>query len=113
MSFTPVLEQFAVESRIKEMGLNAHVIPFRGRKLEVVSSIDQDGGERWEHVSVVVRGSNKCPDWYTMCFVKQLFWAPEDEVIQIHPKASSYINLHNGCLHLWRMVGGFPWEEKK
>jgi len=113
MSFTPVLKKFTVESRINAAGLNAHVIPFRGRKLEVVSSIDRDEDKQWEHVSVVVRGSSKCPDWDTMCFVKQLFWDSEDEVIQIHPKKSCYINLHNGCLHLWRLVGGFSWESKK
>lgn len=45
-----------------------------------------------------------------MCFVRQLFWDDEDEVIQIHPKRSRYVNAHNTCLHLWRLVGGFPWE---
>lgn len=110
MSFHRVLKQFAVESGANVLGMQAHIIPFRGRKLEVISSVDEDNGVMWEHVSVVVRGVNKCPDWATMCFVRQLFWDDEDEVIQIHPKRSRYVNAHNTCLHLWRLVGGFPWE---
>ncbi len=114
MSFTPVLKKFAVESQIHALlGVNGHRIPFGKQELEVLASIDQAGDKRWEHVSVVVMGSDKCPDWDMMCFVKQLFWDPEDVVIQIHPKKSSYVNLHNGCLHLWRLVGGFSWENKK
>ena len=110
MSFHRVLKQFAVESGANVLGMQAHIIPFRGRKLEVISSVDKASNGTWEHVSVVVRGANKCPDWDTMCFVRQLFWDDEDEVIQIHPKRSRYVNAHNTCLHLWRLVGGFPWE---
>ena len=90
--------------------MQAANVPFRGRKLEVISSVDKASNGTWEHVSVVVRGASKCPDWDTMCFVRQLFWDDEDEVIQIHPKRSRYVNAHNTCLHLWRLVGGFPWE---
>ena len=110
MSFHRVLKQFAVDSGANVLGMQAHIIPFRGRKLEVISSVDEDNGVTWEHVSVVVRGSSKCPGWSTMCFVKQLFWDDEDEVIQIHPKRSRYVNAHSTCLHLWRLVDGFPWE---
>lgn len=112
MSFCKVLQQFAVKSRVNDDGMNAHVIPFRGRKLQVISSVDVIDGQRWEHVSVSLIGSKKCPDWDTMCFIKAIFWGDEDEVIQIHPKRAEYVNLHPGCLHLWRILGGFPWEKK-
>lgn len=36
-----------------------------------------------------------------MCAVKDLFFEPEDCVIQYHPPKSEYVNHHPGCLHLW------------
>jgi hypothetical protein len=43
-----------------------------------------------------------------MCFVKSLFWEPEDVVVQYHPAESKYVNNHNFCLHLWRWKGEMP-----
>ena len=45
------------------------------------------------------------PDWREMCFIKDLFWDVEDAVIQYHPEKSKYVNVHENCLHLWRLVG--------
>jgi hypothetical protein len=57
----------------------------------------------WEHVSVSLLHRPKVvPCWELMCAVKDLFWGPEIEVMQFHPKASEYVNCHKGCLHLWR-----------
>ena len=62
----------------------------------------------WEHVSVSVEGQpKKCPTWDQMCVIKAIFWEEEDEVIQVHPAQRNYVNLHPGCLHLWRKCGGF------
>lgn len=57
----------------------------------------------WEHVSVST--SVRCPTWDEMCFVKSLFWDPEDAVFQIHPPRSEYVSNHPYCLHLWRPIG--------
>ena len=66
-------------------------------------------GRGWQHVSVSIRNSKKCPPWGVMCAVKELFWEPEDWVIQFHPAQSCYVNFHPGCLHLWKPVGqSFP-----
>lgn len=71
---------------------------------------DQDGNQR-EHVSVKFCGTtNKIPSWEVMCQVKDVFWLPEEEVHQIHPKESEY--LHGvgriyDVLHLYRPVGGW------
>jgi hypothetical protein len=65
------------------------------RTLDVIFS----DGEGWEHVSVSTPG--RCPNWPEMCQVKDLFWAPEDPVMQLHPPQSDYINNHPYCLHLW------------
>ena len=54
----------------------------------------------WEHVSVsTVR---RCPNWIEMCFVKDLFWAGDELVIQYHVPVSEHINNHPYVLHLWR-----------
>jgi len=37
-----------------------------------------------------------------MCYIKDLFWMPEECVIQYHPPKSKYKNLHPDVLHLWR-----------
>ena len=59
-------------------------------------------GAGWEHVSVSLH--DRCPTWEEMCFVKGVFWDDEDTVLQFHPKRSSYVNVHNFCLHLWRQT---------
>lgn len=62
-------------------------------------------GEGWEHASVSVHKKERTPTWEEMCFVKDLFWDTEEEVIQYHPRRSEYINCHPGTLHLWRPIG--------
>jgi len=66
--------------------------------LRMISS----AGEGWEHVSVSLE--YRCPTWEEMCFVKDLFWMPEEAVFQLHPPASEYVNHHPHCLHLWRPI---------
>lgn len=86
------------------------IIPHIGdmRMLKVIAS---DGGELnpiWEHVSVSLNTkkiTSKTPNWYEMCYVKSLFWEDEDIVIQFHVPSNKAINIHPGCLHLWRCPG--------
>lgn len=62
----------------------------------------------WDHVSVSIpnaKGAYHTPSWSQMCWVKSLFWDEEDTVLQFHPKASEYKNVHPGCLHLWKKGG--------
>lgn len=82
-----------------------------GRDLKIMAC---DGAETgWEHVSVSVPNSSKPPSWDEMCKVKSLFWEPSECVVQFHPAASEYVNVHNGCLHLWKCVHTeFPTPEK-
>jgi hypothetical protein len=60
-------------------------------------------GLGWEHVSVSTPG--RTPTWEEMCYVKDLFWAEEECVIQYHPPKAVYRNCHQHCLHMWRPVG--------
>ena len=63
-----------------------------------------DGGG-WDHVSVSVSLKSRTPSWAEMCFVKSLFWRPEETVVQYHPAEAEYINQHPFVLHLWKPQG--------
>lgn len=58
----------------------------------------------WEHVSVHIQeyGKQRVPTWAEMCAVKDIFWSPEETVVQFHPPKSEYVNNHPFVLHLWR-----------
>ncbi len=74
-----------------------------GKTLQLIASGADDDDTMsagWEHVSVSCNG--RIPNWREMCFVKDLFWNPEDCVVQFHPPQSEYVNNHAFCLHLWR-----------
>lgn len=65
----------------------------------------------FEHVSVHILefGKQRIPTWAEMCAVKDLFWDPEECVVQYHPPKSDYVNNHPHVLHLWKWLKGeFP-----
>ncbi len=58
---------------------------------------------RWEHVSVsrdFPQGA--VPTWEMMCWIRDLFFLPEEWVLQYHAPHAHHINIHPGVLHLWR-----------
>ena len=64
-----------------------------------------------EHVSVSFR--DRIPTWEEMCVVKDVFWTEEEACIQVHPRKSEYVNIHENCLHIWRKKDApenWPWE---
>jgi len=64
-------------------------------------------GNDWYHVSISLK--NRCPNWPEMCFVKSLFFAETDTVVQYHPAKADYVNMAENCLHLWKWnKGEFP-----
>lgn len=69
-----------------------------------------DGTETgWEHLSVSHLTNDVTPTWEEMCLAKGLFWDDSECVVQFHPPAADAVNIHKGCLHLWRKVGeSFP-----
>lgn len=91
----------------KTHGMNgAFEIPRKGVMITVIAS---DGrywkrcnlpGQPWEHVSVSTPG--RCPTWMEMDYVKRLFWADDETVIQMHVPRKLHINQHEFCLHLWK-----------
>ena len=98
MSFH-VPEQFRVRSgpaaSTEKDGNNGQ---FRVKGMFVVAS----DGLGWEHVSVSTTGYT--PTWSDMCKIKDIFWDPEDLVVQFHPRKSRYVNNHPFCLHMWRPI---------
>lgn len=73
--------------------------------LQIIAS----DGMGWKHVSVSrFMDGRKVPTWEMMCRVKDLFFEPQDWVIQFHPAHSEYVNNHPGCLHLWQPDVAFP-----
>lgn len=64
-------------------------------------------GPPWEHVSVSTE--RRCPTWEEMTHFRNLFFEPEETVVQFHVPAEDHRNFHPFCLHLWRLVKGtFP-----
>ena len=68
----------------------------------VVFSNSEQG---YEHVSISPKHKYRLPTWDDMCALKEVFWEEEEEVYQIHPKKSEYVNLKENCLHLWKPIG--------
>ncbi len=71
--------------------------PFNSELAVVASS-----GLGWDHVSVHVHHENRCPSWEEMVFIKDLFFADGETVMQLHPAKERYVNVHPYTLHLWR-----------
>lgn len=73
-----------------------------GGKLTILANTGSEDSKGWEHVSVSLK--HRTPNWQEMCFVKDLFWAEDECVVQFHPPKSEYVNHHPNCLHLWRHI---------
>ena len=58
-------------------------------------------GGGWDHVSIH-RPNGKLPTWDEMCAIKDMFFDEDEVVVQYHPRKSEYVNIHEGCLHLWK-----------
>ena len=64
---------------------------------------DNEAG--WEHVSISPKKKYKMPTWNDMCQLKDIFFNSDEEVLQLHPKRSEYVNIMENCLHLWKPGG--------
>jgi hypothetical protein len=81
-----------------------HVIHGRVEFMIMACNEDEKSGVFWEHVSARARekGRERTPTWDEMCYIKSLFWGPEETVVQYHPPKSEYVNHNPNVLHLWR-----------
>jgi hypothetical protein len=76
------------------------LIPIENKNFFVIASDGMD----WEHVSVSINNVDRCPKWNEMCKIKEMFFEDDEVVMQLHPKKSEYVNLHEYTLHLWRPI---------
>lgn len=111
IEFSRVLEgPYATPAGSGLMGKFMPLSPITGRRLEIISfdgrmeqGISPDHPSLpWEHVSV--SGLHFAPSWAEMCWVKDVFWMPEEPAFQFHPPRSEYVNVHKHCLHLWALI---------
>ena len=89
----PILKGFGAKGGLIELPT--------GVRASVVVGRNENG---WEHVSIELY-ARRLPTWAEMCYIKGVFWDDEEEVVQIHPKKSHYVNLTE-ALHLWRPING-------
>ena len=64
-----------------------------------------DNESGWEHVSIAPKHKYNIPTWDDMCTLKDMFFNDDEEVYQIHPNKSEYVNIMDNCLHLWKPIG--------
>jgi len=57
----------------------------------------------WKHASVSHRA--RYPTWDEILDVRYNFFGESDEVVQILPPKSEYVNVHKNCFHLWSPIG--------
>ena len=57
----------------------------------------------WEHVSVST--ASRTPNWREMEFIRDLFFQPDELVLQFSMPRAKHINVHPHCLHMWRPIG--------
>lgn len=89
---------------VQQMGIvNSALIKLPDCKTCSVVWSDNEAG--WEHVSVAPRHKYNIPSWDDMCVLKDVFFDDEEEVYQIHPPKSKYVNISENCLHLWKPKG--------
>lgn len=72
----------------------------RGAMLRFVVVVSTD--DDWEHLSVSLK--QRTPTWEEMAWIAELFFYPEERLVQYRPPAAEYVNMHPHCLHWWRSV---------
>lgn len=65
-------------------------------------SVIFDNADGVEHVSISPYKKSIIPNWFELVETKRIFWKPDEEVVQIIPKDSEYVNIVKNCMHLWR-----------
>lgn len=87
-----------------------HPQDWRRRQFGAILIIIACDGEEsgWDHVSVHIKQKRNgkveshTPTWEDMSHVKDLFFSPDELVLQFHPPKGDHINTHPHVLHLWR-----------
>lgn len=93
-------------ARLNDWVRDAH--SYRGpNELSVLVTLDDT--PKWgplRHVSIAY--ARKDPSWAEIKRVRALFFAVDQDVMMVLPRASDYVNLHEHAFHLWQTPQG--WE---
>lgn len=103
-------EWVAIEHPLKQMQLSPKTVPgqavmHRSTGLRVLESTDTlSDGKRYMHLSCSL--PNRYPRWDELLVAKEYFLGDEEEMIQVLPRTSEYVNMHEYCFHLWWCYDG-------
>jgi hypothetical protein len=89
------------EDRLGQNGI--FYLPKDGIQFWCICTLN-DANVPWEHVSTHIEKVDRTPTWEEMCWLKNLFWAEDEAVIQVHPPAKKHVNCHPFTLHLWKSI---------
>lgn len=101
----PELENYRIKNQSSIENGNCGHFHIKKKPSNKTLFVISSDGYGWDHVSVHVLTKNDkiiLPTWDDMCFIKNIFFDPEETVVQFHPALSEYINVHSGVLHLWK-----------
>src|SRR5712664_1647243 len=82
-------------------GVDAYIHPVRGLRV-LLSDEKHSDGKMWQHLSVSCE--NRLPTWEELVFAKEEFMGLEVEALQVIPKRSEHVNLHEFTLHVWHCL---------
>lgn len=73
-------------------------------EVRILITHEEDHGSdgRWRHVSTSCE--DRLPTYAELGAVRELYFDPEQTVLQIMPPASAWVNEHAYCLHLWQRL---------
>lgn len=68
----------------------------------IMSGAIEADGNRWIHVSVSHK--RRMPRWQELALLKDWLIGEERNVVQVMPRRSQWVNLHENCLHMFAPV---------
>lgn len=72
----------------------------------IESTNKEQDGKMCKHVSLSRK--SRLPSYDDMKIVKKQFIGDDRDAIQVFPKSSNHVNIHEYCLHLWCCLDGSP-----
>jgi len=96
----PMLGADSITSALLATGTKAYT---KGMLQLLFSTMEQHPDGLWKHASI--SHPNRYPTWDEILDVRYTFFGEQEEVMQVLPPKSEYINVHKNCFHLWCPVG--------
>jgi len=70
----------------------------------VMFTVENHGTSAYQHLSVSRK--ERYPSWDEIVLFRSLFFEDDDEIVQVIPKESDYVNVHDNCFHMWLDISG-------